>query len=194
MIFVVCNVLIFLYVSGMLTELDAVMGPLSLTSSMSFLVRYTRQGVHWMRLDCQKVKWPDNLRLSPNTLKTFELPLTSPRCAELWYQPGLSLRLYFTRTSRGKRCRLVCVLKDRCTCYLLFSLMSTFSLWLSGTFLNMGLVWCHVIIGETGLLIKYNQKVPFGSFIILPSFIMEKSRHRSYLLSQLLLLMLLLGI
>lgn len=42
--------------SGMLTELDTVMGPLSLTSSMSSMVCYTRQGVHWLRLDSQKVK------------------------------------------------------------------------------------------------------------------------------------------
>ncbi|XP_031173405.1 AF4/FMR2 family member 1 isoform X2 [Sander lucioperca] len=42
--------------SGMLAELDTVMGPLSLTSSMSSMVRYTRQGVHWLRLDSQKVK------------------------------------------------------------------------------------------------------------------------------------------
>lgn len=40
-----------LYVSGMLTELDAVLGPLSLTSSMTSMVRYTRQGVDWLRLD-----------------------------------------------------------------------------------------------------------------------------------------------
>ncbi|XP_044189139.1 AF4/FMR2 family member 1 isoform X1 [Thunnus albacares] len=42
--------------SGLLTELDTVMGPLSLTSSMSSVVRYTRQGVHWLRLDSHKVK------------------------------------------------------------------------------------------------------------------------------------------
>nr|XP_046231057.1 AF4/FMR2 family member 1 [Scatophagus argus] len=42
--------------SGVLTELDTLMGPLSLTSSMSSVVRYTRQGVHWLRLDSQKVK------------------------------------------------------------------------------------------------------------------------------------------
>ncbi|XP_044030628.1 AF4/FMR2 family member 4 isoform X2 [Siniperca chuatsi] len=42
--------------SGMLRELDTVMGPLSLTSSMSCMVRHTRQGVHWLRLDSQKVK------------------------------------------------------------------------------------------------------------------------------------------
>ncbi|KAL3041825.1 hypothetical protein OYC64_019909 [Pagothenia borchgrevinki] len=41
--------------SGLLTELDSVMGALSLTSSMSSVVRYTRQGVHWLRLDSQKV-------------------------------------------------------------------------------------------------------------------------------------------
>ncbi|XP_031716168.1 AF4/FMR2 family member 1 isoform X2 [Anarrhichthys ocellatus] len=42
--------------SGMLTELDTLMGPLSLASSMSSVVGYTRQGVHWLRLDSQKVK------------------------------------------------------------------------------------------------------------------------------------------
>ncbi|KAM4527862.1 LOW QUALITY PROTEIN: AF4/FMR2 family member 1 [Odontesthes bonariensis] len=41
--------------SGTLAELDAVMGPLSLTSSMSSMVGYTRQGVHWLRLGCPKV-------------------------------------------------------------------------------------------------------------------------------------------
>nr|XP_040053508.1 AF4/FMR2 family member 1 isoform X1 [Gasterosteus aculeatus aculeatus] len=42
--------------SGMLTELDAVMGPLSLASSMSSMVAYARQAVHWLRLDSQKGK------------------------------------------------------------------------------------------------------------------------------------------
>lgn len=46
----------------MLTELDTVMGPLSLTSSMSSMVHYTRQGVHWLRMDSQKVKWPTTCR------------------------------------------------------------------------------------------------------------------------------------
>ncbi|XP_072228463.1 AF4/FMR2 family member 1 isoform X2 [Leuresthes tenuis] len=41
--------------SGMLAELDTVLGPLSLTSSMSSVVCYTRQGVHWLRLDSPKV-------------------------------------------------------------------------------------------------------------------------------------------
>ncbi|XP_034047426.1 AF4/FMR2 family member 1 isoform X2 [Thalassophryne amazonica] len=40
--------------SGMLAELDTVMGPLTLTSSMNSMIRYTRQGVHWLRLDSQK--------------------------------------------------------------------------------------------------------------------------------------------
>uniref|UniRef100_A0A3Q3AMW2 AF4/FMR2 family member 1-like n=1 Tax=Kryptolebias marmoratus TaxID=37003 RepID=A0A3Q3AMW2_KRYMA len=48
---------LFLYccVSGLLAELDAAVCPLSLTSTMSSMVRYVRQGVHWLRLDSQKV-------------------------------------------------------------------------------------------------------------------------------------------
>ncbi|XP_063745581.1 AF4/FMR2 family member 1 isoform X2 [Eleginops maclovinus] len=42
--------------SGLLAELDSALGALSLTSSMSSVVRYTRQGIHWLRLDSQKVK------------------------------------------------------------------------------------------------------------------------------------------
>nr|XP_019938037.1 PREDICTED: AF4/FMR2 family member 1-like isoform X1 [Paralichthys olivaceus] len=42
--------------SGLLTALDTVMGPLSLTSTLNTMVRYTRQGVYWLRLDSQKVK------------------------------------------------------------------------------------------------------------------------------------------
>ncbi|XP_051532926.1 AF4/FMR2 family member 4-like [Myxocyprinus asiaticus] len=37
--------------SGLLRELDGVVGPLSLTSSLSSLVRYTRHGLLWIRLD-----------------------------------------------------------------------------------------------------------------------------------------------
>ncbi|XP_061118645.1 AF4/FMR2 family member 1 [Conger conger] len=37
--------------SGVLPELDFALGPLSLASSMSLLVRHTRQGLHWLRLD-----------------------------------------------------------------------------------------------------------------------------------------------
>ncbi|KAM9820114.1 AF4/FMR2 family member 1-like [Neosynchiropus ocellatus] len=42
--------------SGLLTELDSAMGPLTLASSMSSMVRYTRQGVAWLRLNNKKVK------------------------------------------------------------------------------------------------------------------------------------------
>lgn len=42
--------------SGLLTELDSVLGRLSLTSSTNTMVRYTRQGLHWLRTDAQKVK------------------------------------------------------------------------------------------------------------------------------------------
>lgn len=42
--------------SGLLTELDSVLGQLSLTSSINTMVRYTRQGLHWLRMDSQKVK------------------------------------------------------------------------------------------------------------------------------------------
>lgn len=41
--------------SGMLGELDAALGPLSLSSTMSCMVRYTRQGVHWLRKSSPKV-------------------------------------------------------------------------------------------------------------------------------------------
>ncbi|KAM6903041.1 LOW QUALITY PROTEIN: AF4/FMR2 family member 1-like [Xenentodon cancila] len=41
--------------SGLLAELDTLLGPLSLTSSLSSMVHYTRQGVHWLRLDGPKV-------------------------------------------------------------------------------------------------------------------------------------------
>ncbi|XP_026121270.1 AF4/FMR2 family member 3-like [Carassius auratus] len=40
--------------SGLLRELDSAVGPLSLTSSTSALVRYARHGLHWIRLDTQK--------------------------------------------------------------------------------------------------------------------------------------------
>ncbi|XP_048876017.1 AF4/FMR2 family member 1 isoform X1 [Brienomyrus brachyistius] len=36
--------------SGLLEDLDAALGPLTLTSSMSLLVHHTRQGLHWLRL------------------------------------------------------------------------------------------------------------------------------------------------
>ncbi|KAM9794873.1 AF4/FMR2 family member 1 isoform 1-T1 [Syngnathus typhle] len=42
--------------SGLVAELDAVIGPLSLTSGVSAMVRYTKQGVAWLRLDSSKTK------------------------------------------------------------------------------------------------------------------------------------------
>lgn len=158
---------IFLYVSGMLTELDTVMGPLSLTSSMSFLVRYTRQGVHWMRLDSQKVKWPNN----PASV-TEHLWASSPFTSVCWtLTPTRTVPQALLHTDISwTRCHLMCVLKDRCTCYLLFCLISTFSLSYSLALLwtcvassvthisslpsCSSISWCRVIIGETGLFIQ----------------------------------------
>ncbi|XP_066501622.1 AF4/FMR2 family member 1 [Hoplias malabaricus] len=37
--------------SGIFAELDTALGQLSLTSGMTSLVRYTRQGLHWLKLD-----------------------------------------------------------------------------------------------------------------------------------------------
>ncbi|KAM6986267.1 AF4/FMR2 family member 1-like [Aplochiton taeniatus] len=42
--------------SGLLSELDSTLGPLSLTSSMSSLVHYTRQGLHWLRPDARQAQ------------------------------------------------------------------------------------------------------------------------------------------
>ncbi|KAI4881463.1 hypothetical protein NFI96_000610 [Prochilodus magdalenae] len=42
--------------SGMLNELDTALGQLSLTSGMTPLVRYTRQGLHWLRLDASNAR------------------------------------------------------------------------------------------------------------------------------------------
>ncbi|XP_062868284.1 AF4/FMR2 family member 1 isoform X2 [Trichomycterus rosablanca] len=44
--------------AGVLKELDAALGPLSLTSSMNSLVRYTRQGLHWLKLDSSRNPHP----------------------------------------------------------------------------------------------------------------------------------------
>ncbi|XP_041915984.1 AF4/FMR2 family member 1 isoform X2 [Alosa sapidissima] len=40
--------------SGVLGELDSAIGPLTLLSTMSAVVRYTRQGLHWLRQDSQQ--------------------------------------------------------------------------------------------------------------------------------------------
>ncbi|XP_019741423.1 AF4/FMR2 family member 1 isoform X1 [Hippocampus comes] len=42
--------------SGLLAKLDAAVGPLSLTSSVSAMVRYTQRGVAWLRLDNSKTQ------------------------------------------------------------------------------------------------------------------------------------------
>ncbi|XP_037402041.1 AF4/FMR2 family member 1-like isoform X3 [Pygocentrus nattereri] len=42
--------------SGVLSELDAALGQLSLTSGMTPLVRYTRQGLHWLKLDASNAR------------------------------------------------------------------------------------------------------------------------------------------
>lgn len=140
------------YVSGMLTELDTVMGPLSLASSMSAMVRYTRQGVYWLRLGSQKVKWPTILLLLLDVCKPFQLPLA----------PGLSLRLCtsrlfldFTRTlnSSHEKGRLIssraCLQgyhTDHCTCLFIFFFSHVHigvSVCLSGTFMNFGYICCN---------------------------------------------------
>lgn len=42
--------------SGLLTELNRAVGDMSLTSTMSSVVRYIRQGLHWLQMDGRKVK------------------------------------------------------------------------------------------------------------------------------------------
>ncbi|CAL8341158.1 unnamed protein product [Arctogadus glacialis] len=42
--------------SGVLSELNAHMEPLSLSSSVKAMVQYTRQALHWLRLDAQSLK------------------------------------------------------------------------------------------------------------------------------------------
>lgn len=51
-------VVFHLNVADFFSELDKVMGPLIFnTSSMTELVRYTRQGLHWLRLDAKLIPW-----------------------------------------------------------------------------------------------------------------------------------------
>lgn len=48
----------YLNFADFFSELDKVMGPLIFnTSSMTELVRYTRQGLHWLRLDAKLIPW-----------------------------------------------------------------------------------------------------------------------------------------
>ncbi|KAK7896516.1 hypothetical protein WMY93_021841 [Mugilogobius chulae] len=42
--------------SGLSAELDKVMGRLSLSSTMSFMVCYIRQGLHWLQMNSPKVE------------------------------------------------------------------------------------------------------------------------------------------
>ncbi|XP_076014561.1 AF4/FMR2 family member 1 isoform X2 [Genypterus blacodes] len=42
--------------NGMATELDTLLGPLSLASDLSSMVHYMRQGVHWLRVDARRAK------------------------------------------------------------------------------------------------------------------------------------------
>lgn len=127
------------------------MGPLSLTSSMSSVVRYTRQGVHWLRLDSQKVKWPTTCSSS---CKPFEPPLATftSVCLALiptWTVPQARLFLYFTRTLTHL------VDTDVISCLflrldfpsedttLIMALVIHCFLFLSGTFMNIGYICCN---------------------------------------------------
>lgn len=141
----------------MLTELDTVLGPLSLTSTMSSMVHYTRQGVYWLRLDSQKVKWPTtccHCWIAATPLCCFSKLYFTSACLTViptWTAPQACFffffLLYVTWTSLQKvrhGCHLMFVFKARfgisqkgyhtnhCTCYLFFSLVFTF-LSLSGT-------------------------------------------------------------
>lgn len=52
----VCFCAFYLNSADFFSELDKVMGPLIFnTSSMTELVRYTRQGLHWLRLDAKLI-------------------------------------------------------------------------------------------------------------------------------------------
>lgn len=54
----VCFCAFYLNFADFFSELDKVMGPLIFnTSSMTELVRYTRQGLHWLRLDAKLIPW-----------------------------------------------------------------------------------------------------------------------------------------
>lgn len=58
------------------SELDKVMGPLIFnTSSMTELVRYTRQGLHWLRLDAKLIPWA---RIRSSHAAPFHPPSHTP--------------------------------------------------------------------------------------------------------------------
>lgn len=53
-----CSNFLFLFSQDFFLELDKMMGPLIFnTSSMTELVRYTRQGLHWLRLDAKLIPY-----------------------------------------------------------------------------------------------------------------------------------------
>lgn len=50
-------------------ELDKVMGPLIFNASiMTDLVRYTRQGLHWLRQDAKLVSWTEHILVASDFL------------------------------------------------------------------------------------------------------------------------------
>lgn len=65
------------------SELDKVMGPLIFnTSSMTELVRYTRQGLHWLRLDAKLIPWA---RIRSLHAAPFHPPSHTPRAQTNMY-------------------------------------------------------------------------------------------------------------
>lgn len=142
----------------MLTELDTVMGPLSLTSSMSSMVHYTRQGVHWLRMDSQKVKWPTTCRRCcccccwmsanpPSCLSSLSCP------SGLWQSSLSSLHMNVNSSHVLEDITLIIAL------ILIFFLMSTLVflslfLSLSGTFMNSGYLFYDLHLLCTFLFCK----------------------------------------
>lgn len=50
-------------------ELDKVMGPLIFNASiMTDLVRYTRQGLHWLRQDAKLISWTEHILVASDFL------------------------------------------------------------------------------------------------------------------------------
>lgn len=85
-------------------ELDKVMGPLIFnTSSMTELVRFTRQGLHWLRLDAKLIPWRTlytlhthtvhhnaplplhaHVNLSASDISITLCPFSTPTCQKHW--------------------------------------------------------------------------------------------------------------
>lgn len=91
-------------------ELDKVMGPLVFNASiMTDLVRYTRQGLHWLRQDAKLVSWTELVLVASDFLHNTvfhhegKLPHTPPRRHSDWGVVSFSLvhvLLVFTAWSR----------------------------------------------------------------------------------------------